>query len=83
MNPETLTVIGSIFLGTIGAFFGFMRYIINKFLKELRPNGGTSLKDQINRLELNYEKLQNRIDEVYDHLLTIKTTKPRKNNESN
>ena len=37
-----------------------MRYIV-KTLAELRPNGGSSIKDQVNRLE-------SRIDDIY-HIL--------------
>lgn len=37
-----------------------MRYIV-KTLAELRPNGGSSIKDQVNRLE-------SRVDDIY-HIL--------------
>ena len=37
-------------------------YIEIRVKKELKPNGGTSLKDQLNRLE-------DRVNTLYDHLI--------------
>jgi hypothetical protein len=50
-NPE---IIAAIFAGAVSvlvAFFGFSKWMISKFLSELRPNSGSSMKDQITRLE--------------------------------
>jgi len=44
-----------------GIFIG-IKFIIKGFLYELRPNGGQSLKDQVNRLE-------SRVDEIYSLLI--------------
>jgi len=44
------------------AFAGAIRWMVKHYLYELRPNGGDSLKDQVNRLE-------RRVDEVIDMLL--------------
>ena len=44
------------------AFAGTIRWMVKHYLYELRPNGGDSLKDQVNRLE-------RRVDEVIDMLL--------------
>jgi hypothetical protein len=60
MTAEVISAIGIIILGVTGGFFGMMRYMI-KTLSELRPNGGSSIKDQVNRLE-------QRVDDIY-HLL--------------
>jgi hypothetical protein len=47
------------------AFAGTIRWMVKHYLYELRPNGGSSLKDQVNRLE-------RRLDEVIDMLLDRK-----------
>jgi uncharacterized protein YneF (UPF0154 family) len=60
VTEEVITALGVIILGVTGGFFGMMRYMI-KTLAELRPNGGSSIKDQVNRLE-------KRVDDIY-HLL--------------
>jgi hypothetical protein len=60
VTEEVITALGVIILGITGGFFGMMRYMI-KTLAELRPNGGSSIKDQVNRLE-------KRVDDIYQLL---------------
>jgi hypothetical protein len=45
-----------------GAFIAMTRWLVKHYLAELKPNGGSSVKDQVNRLE-------SRIDEIYLILL--------------
>lgn len=52
-------------IAIITAFAGSVRWLVKHFLYELRPNGGGSLKDQVNRLE-------RRVDEIIDMLLERK-----------
>lgn len=40
------------------AFAGGIRWMVKHYLNELKPNGGSSIKDSMNRMEL-------RIDELY------------------
>ena len=42
----------------IGGFATAVRWLVKHFLNELRPNSGSSLKDQVNRLE-------SRVDDIY------------------
>jgi hypothetical protein len=42
----------------VGAFAAMTRWLVKYYLSELKPNGGGSVKDQVNRLEL-------RVDEIY------------------
>jgi hypothetical protein len=55
---------------------GFIRHEIQEIAKEFRPNGGSSLKDQVNRLEKQHDNLNQKVDEIYD-ILTA-PTKPVK-----
>jgi hypothetical protein len=43
------------------AFLAIVRWVVKHYLYELRPNGGDSIKDQVNRLE-------NKVDTLY-HIL--------------
>ena len=61
MNPEIISALGVIVLGIFAGFFALMKYIV-KTLSELKPNGGSSIKDQVNRLEV-------RVDDIYNILL--------------
>lgn len=40
------------------AFAGGIRWMVKHYLNELKPNGGSSIKDSMNRMEV-------RIDELY------------------
>ena len=35
----------------LGALASYTQFLIKYYLSELKPNGGSSLKDQVNRLE--------------------------------
>ena len=59
----------SVSLITIGgAFVAMTRWLVKHYLAELKPNGGSSVKDQVNRLE-------SRIDEIYLILLENPTAR--------
>jgi hypothetical protein len=45
-------------IAVISAFAGSVRWLVKHYLYELRPNGGGSVKDQVNRLE-------SRVDDIY------------------
>jgi len=49
-------------IAILTAVYSAMRFIVKAILTELRPNGGASLKDQVNRIEA-------RLDHVYTILL--------------
>ena len=49
-------------IAIVTGFAGAVRWLVKHFLYELRPNGGDSLTDQVNRLE-------RRVDEIIDMLL--------------
>jgi len=42
----------------IGGFVASVRWLVKHYLNELKPNGGSSLKDSVKRLE-------DRIDDLY------------------
>ena len=42
----------------IGGFIGAVKWLVKHYLNELKPNGGSSLKDSVKRLE-------DRIDDLY------------------
>jgi hypothetical protein len=60
-NPEIIAAVFAGAVSVLGAFFGFTKWMISKFLSELKPNSGSSMKDQITRLE-------SRVDDIYSIL---------------
>ena len=67
MSPEVISAVGVIVLGVTGGFFGMMRYMI-KTLAELRPNSGTSIKDKVEINSKRLEKIEERVDKIYEIL---------------
>jgi hypothetical protein len=61
ITPEIIAAFASAIVIVLGAFFGFSKWMITKFLSELKPNSGSSMKDQITRLE-------ERVDDIYSLL---------------
>lgn len=73
----------------LGAFAGLTRWMVKHYLQELRPNGGGSLKDQVNRLDARMdksdtlrketyhkvEKLEKKIDDLYDKFIAYLSNK--------
>jgi hypothetical protein len=49
-------------IGILTAVFSSMRFVIKSIMRELTPNGGSSMRDQVNRIEA-------RLDTLYDLLL--------------
>ena len=69
MTPqEWLTfAIGVISITT--AVGGGVKWLVKHYLNELKPNGGGSLKDTVNRLEKQHTELNQKIDKMFDTLL--------------
>jgi hypothetical protein len=67
MTPEIISAIGVIILGVTGGFFGMMRYMI-KTLSELKPNSGSSIKDKVDINTSRLEKIEERVDNIYEIL---------------
>ena len=50
-------------IAVISAFAGSVRWLVKHYLYELKPNGGSSVKDSVNRLE-------RQVEEIYRILLS-------------
>ena len=58
MSAELITALAAAITSILGVNIALVKWLINRFLSELRPNGGSSIKDQVNRLE-------KRVDDIY------------------
>ena len=72
-----LSIITSIAIGVRW----LVKHYFDAIKAELKPNGGSSLKDQVNRLEAQHNKLDSKVDKIYELLITqtkpVKTTKSK------
>ena len=64
MSPADWAGIAVAILTLIAGFAGAVRWLVKHYLYELRPNGGSSVKDKINLLEEKVELLTDLIKEV-------------------
>lgn len=53
----------------IGALAISVRFLTKQFLSELKPNGGSSLRDEVNRQSDAIKRLENRLDSIYIMLM--------------
>ena len=57
MSPESWVAIASGVCAITASLFMGLRWVIKSYLAELKPNSGTSIKDQITRLEQRVDDL--------------------------
>ena len=49
----------------VAAFAMSVRHLVKYYLAELKPNGGTSIKDKVRDIDEKVDKLEARVDEIY------------------
>jgi hypothetical protein len=59
VTPNEWAAMGVAIVTLISSFALFMRFMVKSIMRELLPNHGTSLRDQISRIEA-------RLDHLYD-----------------
>jgi hypothetical protein len=78
---ESIVAIAVGIISIMGSLAFGIKWLVKHYFAELRPNGGSSIKDQVNRLEAQHEKLDAKVDKIYDILLgqtkPVKTTKTK------
>lgn len=57
MTPNDWAALAVAVTTLIGTLAVAVRHLVKHYLSELRPNGGSSVKDQVNRLEQKVDTL--------------------------
>lgn len=47
----------------------FTTWVLRHYLSELKPNGGESIKDKVDKLDQKVDRLETRIDDIYGILI--------------
>ncbi len=55
-----------------------VKHYFDEMKAELKPNSGSSMKDQVTRLEARTEKLEGKIDDLYDKLIEYLANNPKR-----
>jgi hypothetical protein len=63
MSLQDYAAIAVAIVTVLGGVAALLRFVILHYLAELKPNSGSSIKDQVNRLET-------RVDKIYELLLS-------------
>jgi hypothetical protein len=58
MTPQDWAAFALSISSLIGAFALMIRWMVKHYLAELKPNGGSSVSDRLNRVE-------SRVDDIY------------------
>jgi hypothetical protein len=58
MQAQDYATVAVAVLTIFGGFVGAVKWLVKHYLNELKPNGGSSIKDSVKRLE-------DRIDDLY------------------
>jgi hypothetical protein len=76
--PDWATLISGA-LALLGAFWAIHRFItkalIRDYLSELKPNGGSSMKDKVTGIEQKVNKLETRVDQIYFLIISDKNAR--------
>jgi len=51
------TAVGGLVIAVLTAVYSSMRFMVKSIMRELQPNGGNSLKDQVSRIESRLDQL--------------------------
>lgn len=73
MTASDYATIAVAVIAIITAFAGAVRWLVKHYLAELKPNGGSSMRDSVNRNSERLERLENRVDKIYELLCEKKS----------
>ena len=64
MTPTEWAGLAVAIITLVTAFAGLVRWLVKHYLTELKPNGGSSLKDKVNALEHKVDLLTDLVKEA-------------------
>lgn len=57
MSVGEWMAVGGFAIAVLTAIYSSMRFMVKSIMRELSPNGGNSLKDQVSRIETRLDQL--------------------------
>lgn len=76
MNITDWTAVISATLGLLVFIWSVHRFatkaLVRDYLSELKPNGGSSVKDKVDMIDSKVAKLETRVDQIYFLIVTDK-----------
>ena len=79
MSIPDWTAVTSAVIGLLTFIWAIHRFttkaMVKDYLSELKPNGGSSMKDKVNDIDAKVKKLETRVDQIYFLIITDKNAK--------
>jgi len=76
--PDWATTASGV-IALLASFWAIHRFItkalIRDYLSELKPNGGSSVKDKVNDIDMRQQRLETRVDQIYFLIVTDKNAR--------
>jgi hypothetical protein len=57
MSAQDYAALSVAIITVLGGVAAYVQFMIKHYLTELKPNGGSSIKDQVNRLEVRVDTI--------------------------
>jgi len=70
MNAIDWAALAVSIMTILGGFIAAVRWLVKHYLNELKPTGGSSLRDEQNRQGDTIKRLESRVDEIYRLLVS-------------
>jgi len=61
MTPNEWAAVVTCCIGVVAAVYSGVKVMVRSVMDEFKPNGGSSLKDQVNRIEARLDLLYNKM----------------------
>ena len=61
MTPTEWAAVVTCCIGVVAAVYSGVKVMVRSVMDESKPNGGSSLKDQVNRIEARLDVLYNKL----------------------
>ena len=61
MTPNEWAAVVTCCIGVVAAVYSGVKVMVRSVMDEFKPNGGSSLKDQVNRIEARLDVLYNKL----------------------
>jgi hypothetical protein len=68
MNPQDLAALVTGIVTALAGVTALVHFLVKHYLSELKSNGGSSLRDSVDRTEAKLSKLEVRVDTIIEML---------------
>jgi hypothetical protein len=65
MQAQDYATVAVAIITIFGSFIGAVKWLVKHYLNELKPNGGSSMKDAVNINTERLDRVEQRVDQIY------------------